>query len=248
MAESDWTLMSDALDTASVKRGVTSGLVKPASAISNSFVYGFNSVAAVTGCVARFANQVNFAPMAEGGSIRAAMKRLPSGGPTGFSPFIFLGAQGLSVNDSGYLLGLSDGDPSRIVLKKGTIATGVPDAAPDPTNNGILLRSTGEVEEDEWRHLRLDMIVNTNGDVLLQVFENDLSAQGIGDPPSWVEIPGMEGPLSDDAAPIDGFIDDALSIATGSAPYTSGRGGFGFACSDVTRRVAFDHIEVIRQT
>lgn len=248
MAESDWTIMNDGLDVASVARGVTSGLVKPASAIANTFIYGFNSLAAVTGCVGLFANQVSFAPMAEGGSIRAAIKRLPSGGPTGFSPFIFLGAQGPSVNDSGYLLGLSDGSPSRIVLKKGTIATGVPDAAPDPTSNGILMRSTGEVEEDEWRHLRLDMIVNTNGDVLLQVFENDLASQGIGDPPVWAQIPGMEGPLAADAAPIDGFIDDALSIATGSAPFTSGRGGIGFACSDVTRRAAFDHIEVIRQT
>ena len=248
MAESDWTIMNDSLDAASVARGVTSGLVKPPSSISNSFVHGFNSLAAVTGCVARFANQVNYAPMALGGSINGCLKRLPSGGPIGFSPFLFIGAQGPSVNDSGYLLGLSDNDPSRIVLKKGVIATGVPDAAPDPANNGILMRSTGEVEEDKWRHLRLDMIVNTNGDVLLQVFENDLDANPIGDPPVWAQIPGMEGPLAADAAPIDGFIDDALAVASGSAPFTSGRAGYGFACSDVTRRVAFDHIQVLRQT
>lgn len=247
MAESDWTEMNDALPTGSLARGVTAGLVKPSSDDPNLLVYAFNSLAAVTGAVARFANQVDFAPASAGGSVRGCLKRLPSGGKTGFSPFLFIGAQGPSVNDSGYLLGLSDGDPSRIVLKKGVISTGVPDLAPDPDSNGILMRSTGTVAVDEWRHLRLDMIVNGNGDVLLQVFENDLDANPLGSPPDWQSIPGMEGPLSADTSPIDGFIDDAVQIATASAPFTSGRMGFGFACSDVTRRAAFDHLEVIKQ-
>ena len=77
MAESDWTIMNDSLDAASVARGATSGLGKPDSSISNSFVYGFNSLAAVTGAVALFGNQVNYAPMALGGSINACIKRLP---------------------------------------------------------------------------------------------------------------------------------------------------------------------------
>lgn len=247
MAELDWTIMNDALDVASVKRGTTSGLVKPPSTIGNNFVYAFNSLAVVTGAVGFFANQVGYAPMAAGGSVRGCLKRLPSGGPAGFSPFLFVGAQGPSVNDAAYMLGLSNADPSRVVLKKGVISTGITDAAPDAPVNGILLRSTGEVSPDEWRHLRLDMIVNTNGDVLLQVFENDLTVQGIGTAPVWNQIGGMEGPLSADAAPIDGFIDDALAIASGSPPYTSGRAGYGFACSDVTRRAAFDHIEVMKQ-
>ena len=38
------------------------------------------------------------------------MQRGPGGGPTGFSPFLFLCCQGNSVNDSAYLLGLSDDD------------------------------------------------------------------------------------------------------------------------------------------
>ena len=43
------------------------------------------------------------------------------------------------------------------------------------------------------------------------------------------------------------LIDDHLGINTGSQPLTSGRGGFGFACQDVTRRAFFDHIELWRQ-
>jgi hypothetical protein len=43
------------------------------------------------------------------------------------------------------------------------------------------------------------------------------------------------------------FIDDHLGINSGSQPLTSGRGGFGFAVRDVTRRGFFDHLELYRQ-
>jgi hypothetical protein len=43
------------------------------------------------------------------------------------------------------------------------------------------------------------------------------------------------------------FIDDHLGINSGSQPLTSGRGGFGFAVKDVTRRAFFDHVELMRQ-
>lgn len=234
MSELDWTVMTDSLDVANVDRGVTTGIARPNG--GGNFVYGFNSLVVANGAVGLFANQVNFAPMAKGASVRAAIKRLPSGGSTGFSPFIFAGMQGASVLDNGYLLGLSDADPYRIVLKKGTPSLGVQDLAPDPANNGVLLRSTSSHNLDFWHHLRLDMIVNDNGDVLLQCFENDLTANPLGGAPVWTAIVGMEE-----------FIDDALQINSGSAPFTSGRGGFGFWANDVTRRSALDHIEVFRQ-
>jgi hypothetical protein len=44
----------------------------------------------VQGGVALFANLASFAPMAKGGSIRGALQRGPGGGPTVFSPFLFL--------------------------------------------------------------------------------------------------------------------------------------------------------------
>lgn len=234
MAESDWSLLTDGLDIVTVERGVTTGIARPPG--GGNFVFGFNSLVVATGAVGLFTNQVNFAPMAKGARVHGAIKRLPSGGPLGFAPFLFAGLQGTSVNDSGYLLGLADGDPYRIVLKKGVLSAGLPNLAPDPPNNGILLRSNNTFSLDTWHHLRLDMIVNTNGDVLLQCFENDLGANPLSGPPVWTPVPGMEE-----------FIDDALQINSGSAPFTSGRGGFGFWCNDVTRRAAFDHVEVFRQ-
>lgn len=246
MAESDWTVMSDSLGIASVRNGVTSGIVPPNG--GGSFVHGFNSLVLASGARALFTNQVSFAPMASGGQITGVVQRGPSGGPTGFTPMLFLCAAGSSVNDLAYLLGLSDGEPSKIVLKKGVIASGIVDAVPDPANNGILMRSTRDVLIGEWVHLRMDVIVNLNGDVLIQVFENDLAANPLGGAPVWQQIAGMEGPLAAAATPIDGFIDDVLQVNTGSAPLTSGRAGFGMQVNDVTRRGYFDHITVARQS
>jgi hypothetical protein len=126
MAEADWTYLNDGLDIATVDRGVTAGIARPPG--GGSFLFAFNSLAAVEGAVALFANLVNFAPMAKGGSIRGCVQRGPGGGPTGFSPFLFLCCQGNSVNDSAYLLGLSDDDPHRIVLRKGMVTAGIPDS------------------------------------------------------------------------------------------------------------------------
>ena len=126
MAEADWTYLNDGLDIATVDRGVTAGIARPPG--GGSFLYAFNSLSAVEGAVGLFANLASFAPMAKGGSIRGVVQRGPGGGPTGFSPFLFLCCQGNSVNDSAYLLGLSDDDPHRIVLRKGAVTVGLPTA------------------------------------------------------------------------------------------------------------------------
>lgn len=234
MAQADWTELSDSLASGSVARGVTAGFTPPNG--GGSFVYGFNSLDVSIGAVGRFVNLTDFAPMAYGGRITGAIKRAPSGGPLGFSAFLFIGLEGPSVNDDGYLLGLNDADPSRIMLRKGAISAGLPDLAP-AAGNGVLRRSTGTVALDAWVHLRLDMIVNANGDVRLQVFQNDLAAHALGTAPTWTAIPGMTE-----------FVDDALGVNSGSAPFTSGRVGYAFRTSDVTRRAQFDHLEVRRQT
>lgn len=236
MSQNDWTEFSDGLGVGVLDKGVTTGIARPSG--GGSFVYGFNSLDTGPGAAALFTNQVNFAPHAKGVQITGCVKRLPSGGNTGFSPFLIAMAQGSSVNDSAYLLGLADGSPYHIVLKKGTIVNGIADLAPDPSVNGILLRSTAshQIADDLWHHLRLDVITNDNGDVILQCFENDLVANPLGGAPSWVAIPGMEE-----------FIDDTLGINSGSAPHTSGRSGFGMEISDVTRRAAVDHVECLRQ-
>lgn len=232
MAETDWTYLNDGLDAAAVDRGVTTGIARPPG--GGNFVFGLNSLATAQGAVGLFTNQVNFAPMAKGGSVRGAIQRGQSGGPLNFAPFLFVGLQGPSVNDQGYLLGLGDGDPHHIVLRKGALSGGLPDIAPG--TQGVLRRSTGTFLAATWLHLRLDMVVNLNGDVLLQVFQNDLVARPLGTAPSWTAVPGM-----------DQFIDDALGINSGSQPFTSGRAGFGFFTKDVTRRGFFDQVEVYRQ-
>lgn len=230
MGQSDWSYLTNGLDMATVDRGVTAGIPRPPG--GGGFLFAFNSLSAVTGAVALFANLEGFAPMAKGGSMRGVLQRGPGGGPTGFSPFLFLCGQGNSVNDSAYLLGLSDDDPHRIVLRKGSITVGLPSA----DGPGVLLKSSASFAQATWLHLRLDVIVNGNGDVILKILQNDLAAHPLGTPPDWQPVAGMVE-----------FIDDHLGINSGSQPLTSGRGGFGMAVRDVTRRAYFDHLELLRQ-
>ena len=232
MAENNWSFLNDGLDIATVDRGVTTGIARPPG--GGSFAYGFNSLSTAQGVVALVTNQLHFAPMAKGGSIRGAIQRGISGGPLGFAPFLFVGLQGPSVNDLGYLLGLGDGDPHHVVLRKGALSGGLPDV-PAGTQ-GVLRRSTQTSSPATWLHLRLDMVVNENGDVLLQTFQNDLVAHPLGSAPAWQPVLGMEE-----------FIDDALAINSGSPAFTSGRAGFGFFTKDVTRRGFFDDVAVLRQ-
>jgi hypothetical protein len=230
MAEADWTYLNDGLDANALARGVTAGIARPPG--GGQFVYGFNSLAAVQGAAGLFVSLQTFAPMTKGGSIRGCVQRGASAGPTGFSPLFFLCAQGPSVNDRAYLLGLSDDDPHHVVLRKGPIVTGA-GAADDP---GVLLRSADSFALGTWLHLRLDVIVNPNGDVVLSVSQNDLAAHPIGTAPDWKIVNGMAS-----------FIDDRLAVNTGTMPLTSGRGGFAMAVKDTTRRGYFDAIEVDRQ-
>lgn len=230
MAASDWTYLRDGLDIATVDRGVTAGVPTPPG--GGDFLFAFHSLSVARGAVALFVNQDGFAPMAKGASLRGALQRGRGGGPLGFSPFLFVGCQGTSVNDTAYLLGLSDDEPHNLVLRKAAVVTGVPRAE----SPGTLLSSSASYSQGTWLHVRLDVIVNPNGDVVLQAFENDLAEHPLGSPPLWQPVPGMEE-----------LIDDHLGINTGSQPLTSGRAGFGFAVSDTTRRGFFDHLELLRQ-
>lgn len=234
MSSADWTALTGILDAPDCARGVTSGPAKPNG--GGTFVYGVNSLTNTVGVVALHCNQTNFSPTAalKGGDIRGALVRALSGGPAGWSAWMMAGLQNTGVGDTAYLLGLSDGNPSHIELRKGAVSGGLPDEAPGGVNK-ILRRSTAVIPVDTWVHLRLEWVVNTNGDVILNCFQNDLTAHAVGSP-VWTAIPGM-----------DPFTDDALQVATGSAPLTAGRFGFGARVAEVTRRAYFDHIEVARQ-
>lgn len=232
MAEADFLFLSSGLDAPTVARGVSSGFTPPSG--GGAFVFGFHSLIAASGAAGLYAAQANFNPLLDdslapsGGSIRGAMKRAASASPIGFAPYLFIGLQGSSVNDQGYLLGLSDNDPHEIVLVKGSPVGGL-----DPTGSGVLRRGSETFIPDTWIHLRLDMIVNPNGDVILKCFKNTGSVVA----PVWVAIPGMAD-----------FVDDALSVNSGSAPFIGGRAGFGFQVTEGANRRAFlDQIEVHRQ-
>jgi hypothetical protein len=245
MGESNWTFLSDGLDAASVDRGVTTGIARPNG--GGNFVFGFNSLITAPGAVGLFTNQANFSPTAvnKGGSVRGAIQRGVSGGDTGFAPLLFLNLQGPSVNDSGYLLGLQDDEPHRIVLRKGTVVTGIPSGSPGTL--GILRRSTGTFTRGTWLHLRLDAVVNVNGDVILKAFQNDLTANAVS-APIWAPIPGIEDTgLIATLGAGTAFVDDALSVNSGSPSYTNGRLGYGFYTAGVTRRGFFDQLECFRQ-
>jgi hypothetical protein len=91
-----------------------------------------------------------------------------------------------------------------------------------------------------WHHLRLDAIVEPNGDVLLKCFQNNLNTHPIGTPggPDWQNIPGF---------PANGVVDDVLQILTGKPPLWGGYCGFAFQVAEaLNRRAAFDAIEAYR--
>lgn len=246
MGSSNWTELTDGLNGASIDRGVTTGVPRPPG--GGAFVFGFNSLIRSTGAVGFFANQAGFAPTPanKGGSIRGAIKRGVSSGPLNFAPFFFLLGQGTSVNDWAYILGLQDEDPHRITLRKGTVVSGVPSASPGAS--GVLRRSSAAFAADTYLHLRLDAIVNLNGDVILKAFQSDLTAHNV-DAPAWVPIPGVEdASLVASHGAGTAFVDDSLGINSGTAAFTSGRMGFGFTSKDINRRGIFDQIECIAQT
>ncbi len=238
MSSADWSILTDSLDAATVSRGVTSGIARPSG--GGDFVYGFNSLVLASGAVALACALSGFAPTTKGGSVRGAVQRGLSAGVTNHSPFLFIGLQGTSVNDSGYLLGLSNEEPSRIVLCKGALVNGLPAAAPG--SQGVLRRSTATYASGTWLHLRLDMITNPSGDVILTAFASDLGANSVTIP-SWQRIGGFV----DSVNSAYDFNDDSLGVNSGSPPYTAGRMGFGHAVQDLGRRGFIDHVECFSQ-
>lgn len=233
MATADWTELTDSLSSSDVKRGVTGGITTPSG--GGTFAYGMRSTTVVSGAVGLFTNQSNFAPTPtnKGASIKGCILRATSAGADGCSPSLFVGMQTSDVLGQCYLLGLSEGDPFRIVLAKGRFIDGCPDAAPG--TSGVLRRSTQTFPVGTWLHLRLDQRVNPNGDVVLTVYRNNLAVNAVGSP-VWVAEPGLEQ-----------FIDDALGANSGTLPFTQGRMGFGARFEDTHRRAYWDHLDSARE-
>jgi hypothetical protein len=235
MAETDWIEMANSLDANTIARGVTAGTTKPQSNPGNDFVYGWNSLLSTEGAHGLYVDQPSYNPLQNdalnptGGSVRAAIKRGVGGGGAlnvGFAPMIAINLQAADVEAQGYLLGLEDADPARIVLVKGAPRAGLPTAT-------ALRISSSAFQADTWVHLRLDAIFNANGDVVLNVFQS--SGTNV-ETPNWQPIAGM-----------DSYIDDAIAVNTGSLPLSGGFVGYAFYTNDLQKRAYIDHVEVLRQ-
>jgi hypothetical protein len=224
MAQSDFTAFPGNLSTAIVSRGVSNGFTPPSG--GGSWVYGWNSLQSGSGAVGLYYNDANFAPTVRGVSLRVAMKR-QSG--TDCTPFLFANLSAADVGNNGYLIGLAqDESPARLIIVKGAPSSGL-------SIDNAIDQSTAAYQVDEWLHLRLDVIVQPNGDVELQVFENDLGSQAVT-APVWVAVPGLES-----------FVDDALGINSGNAPYLAGYCGFAYYTNAVGKNAFIDHLEAFRQ-
>lgn len=179
--------------------------------------------------------------MTKGGRVSGALKRHPSGGPTGWAPFLFLCLAGPDISDIAYMLGLSDASPAKIILRKGALDEGFPNESPG--TDGTLAIGTASITEGDYVHLRMDVIVNLNDDVIINVFQSDVDTNPVTAPVFGV-VPGLDvlDPGSGRA-----FFDDALGVNSGSQPLLLGRGGFGCRFEDTARRSFFDHVEIARQ-
>ncbi len=237
MGQADWAECTDILQAADLRRGATAFFTPPPGSADNQ-TFGYNSTKAVTGAHGMTVNLPNFNPTGTGssnadggGSVRGCVRRGPSAGNEGIAPFLFFCCVGDSVNDNGYMVGLSDADPYNIVLAKGPLLGG-------PKGDAIIATSSAQFNSsnDLWHHLKMDPIVEPNGDVLIRVYSNDLSLHPLGTPPNWQPVAG-----------VDQFLDDAVHAATGSAPLWGGYCGFGAAIYDaLNRRAAFKAIQAGR--
>lgn len=239
MAEADWTLVDGSLAATSVARGVSSGFTPPNG--GGSYVAGFNTLVATTGFTGFFVNRPNFAPLvnaggsASGGSIRFAVQKVTAA-VTGFTPMAFICLRAGSAvapnpagTDTGYLMGLENSNPYRIVFVKAAPGNGLQTAA-------VRRSSSASFTAGQWHHLRMDAIVNPNGDVILRFFSNNLVANPVT-APVWTAIAGMTD-----------FTDDAFGVNSGSAPLSGGFAGWGMWANTNGRFGLLDHVEVFRQT
>ena len=237
MAQSDFTVLTASLSTTVCKRGPSTIFGAAPGGTPDTHI--FSTVSDVTGAAGLFYSRVSepdFNPVVAGATVEGVLYRDSSTG-LGCSTFLFAGAQGTAITDSAYLIGLADADPAPIIIRKGPISQGIPDLTPDPAVNGVLMRTVETFSRATFVQVKMEVIVQANGDVILTGRLNDLTAPGADvDTPSYVVPSGFEGTIS----AVTGFVDDFGQISTGTAPLVGGRAGFGFAADGLGRRGAID--------
>jgi hypothetical protein len=232
MATGDWTTVSGAMAIGSdVAAGMTSGVDKPNGGGAYCYVARSLAGAGVFALRATPASpNTGFDPMAKGGEISAALKA-----SSGAAPFLFFALQAPTVGATAYTIGL---DPTgRIRFAK---------TALDGSSASVSVTGTRVYAPGTWVHLRLEVVANTNGDVIVNAGESDLAAHPV-DAPSWTPVEGFSpigGPLP---SPLLVLVDDVAAVNSGSLPLVGGRAGFGARFSTKDQRAGFDQIFVAKQ-
>lgn len=247
MARDDWSVLSGSADGtgwggSTILRDATFGVDPPNG--GSPGVFGINSREPVDACVGIYTTLATFSPTPSGARIEGCIQRGVSGGPQGFSQFLFGNLSGSNVADVGYLLGIEDQTPGRIVLVKGSPNVGIPN---DGLNTKVLRTSSETISQGKWIHLRMDLIVQGSGDVVIRCYQNDVEAHPLDIPSSWVWVPivfddGWSSQFEDGY-----FIDDVVGVNSGSVPIQAGFAGFASKLTEAARRSYFDNLQITKQ-
>jgi hypothetical protein len=238
MAESNWTDFTNGLLAAQVIKGVSMAPVfeppDSAAPINGKFIYYFHTQGVTPGVAARYYDETDFDPTGagKGGTISGCMRRYS--GQSGFYPFFcIVDDNNINQPPYGYILGLtnSSSSTSKLMLRKGSLVANM-------TETDEYLRISNGTYDTGWFMFRLDLILNPQGDVVLNVYECDLDSYQ-PDNPTWAAVDGM-----------DMYVDDSGGILTGVTPYTGGYYfGYGIYTEGQTDLTGmFDFIAINRQT
>lgn len=218
--------MAGNLDTSAVSYGKTTEA--SFSPPEGSECLGFHSLDNVSGFTGLTLNVSGFNPIAghKGGIFYAILKKqIPQ---YGGAPVVGFVDSPSAQGGSGYLLGLSEEAPSRIILRKGTLGSGM-----SISGTGVLRLSDESFLDATWVELALYLTVNLQGDIALRIRRRDPVIAG-----TWSAVPGMAD-----------IVDDIIGKASGSVPVEGDFFPvFGHYNSGQSGRVSlFDYMRVSRQ-
>jgi len=231
MAQADWERLTlNTIDESDISQGISTDA--SFSPPHGSTCFGFHVLSPVTGVAGYVTSLADYGPItnSKGGTVIACMRKYVKN--RGYAPVIFF-VNGKDVSSAkGYILGLSEGYPYKIVLRKGLLIGGL-----DETSDGLLGASEASYDDNDWHNLLLVVTVNLHGDVVVRVRKDADPPTPTG--PSWSAVNG-----------IDDVIDDVLGAVTGDLPITGDfYAGFGHYNSGESGRLSlFDYFRVSRQT
>jgi len=239
VAQADFAdLTGQALGSGIVARGVSAAFTTPSG--GGSFLYALNSVASSTGFAGKYVNLANFNPITgtrKAGSMTCAMKKYSS--RVTFAPAFGIMKGTDPGSAEGYIVALTQETGYKIGLFKGSLIGGFSATA---ASTRLLRSSTTTYTSygngpEAWFHLRLDVLVNPHGEVVLNVYKNDLVAHVVGTP-IWDAIPGMSM-----------YVDDSVGVLSGALPHLDGfYCVFGmYVAADTGRTCFYDQLTCGRQ-